>query len=62
MKTAAIIGVIVAIAIVVGVVSTVASTPSIDSPESDVISEAENKTGKFIIIELDEAISAKAKP
>jgi len=62
MNKAPIIGIIVAIAIVVGVASTVASTPSIDSPESDVMSEAENDTGKFIKIELDEAISAKAKP
>ena len=62
MNKAPMIGIIVVIAIVIGVASTVASTPSIDSPESDVISEAENKTGKFIIIELDEAISAKAKP
>ena len=62
MKMAAIIGIIVAIAIVVGVVSTVVSTPSLNPPESDIMSEAENDTGKFIIIELNEAISAKAKP
>ena len=62
MKTAAIIGIIVAIAIVIGAVSMITYTPTTDSPNSEVMSEAENDTGKFIKIELNEAISAKAKP
>ena len=60
MKTAVIIGIIVAVAIVIGVVSSVAYMPSDSEPE--LLSDTKNDTGKFIKIELDEAISAKAKP
>ena len=62
MKTAAVVGIIAIVVVVIGVVSTMAYTTSMDIPEPEVMSDIENETGKFIKIELNEAISAQAKP
>lgn len=62
MKTAAVVGIIAIVVVVIGVVSTMAYTTSMDIPEPEVMLDIENETGKFIKIELNEAISAQAKP